>query len=220
MPGANGVLHGGLYAGGVAAPRHQRLMSESVVEVKSLQRLAAEQGREIAELRKSHDDLELRLEVQSNRCMDLERTLEDQEREWAEQAQELEEERDGWKTRFEKEEEKNQHLRMQMGRKDQDIQRMLQRKVSLVLLVFIRSFVRLSRDTRYFVFFPLQEHRPFLFVCLIRRILMVSFVPTQCSAFGLSRRVLQLTLLLLLLLLLVFIVTVCVSICSTVRQTR
>lgn len=114
-------------------PLFQRLVSEEVQELKAYARIIENQNRRLAELERVHGDLEVRLEVQSNRRMELERTLEDRERTWAEQTEELKEDRDNWKDLVNVERTKNGRLMDQVVRKDQDIHRMLQRKVSLLL---------------------------------------------------------------------------------------
>jgi hypothetical protein len=113
-------------------PLFQRLVSEEVQELKAYARIIENQNRRLAELERVHGDLEVRLEVQSNRRMELEKTLEDRERIWAEQTRELERDRDSWKDLVNVERAKNGKLMDQVVRKDQDIHRMLQRKVSLL----------------------------------------------------------------------------------------
>lgn len=113
-------------------PLFQRLVSEEVQELKAYARIIENQNRRLAELERVHGDLEVRLEVQSNRRMELEKTLEDRERTWAGQTGELERDRDSWKDLVNVERAKNGKLMDQVVRKDQDIHRMLQRKVSLL----------------------------------------------------------------------------------------
>lgn len=111
-------------------PLFQRLVSEEVQELKAYARIIENQNRRLAELERVHGDLEVRLEVESNRRMELEKTLEERERNWAEQIEVLEEERDQTKNLVKLERTKNARLMDQVVRKDQDIHRMLQRKVS------------------------------------------------------------------------------------------
>lgn len=111
-------------------PLFQRLVSEEVQELKAYARIIENQNRRLAELERVHGDLEVRLEVESNRRMGLEKTLEERERNWAEQIEALEEERDQTKNLVKLERTKNARLMDQVVRKDQDIHRMLQRKVS------------------------------------------------------------------------------------------
>ena len=111
-------------------PLFQRLVSEEVQELKAYNRIIESQNRRLAELERVHGDLEVRLEVQSNRRLELEKTLEDRERTWAEEIHEIEQERDQQKDLVTAERSKNGRLMDQVVRKDQDIQRMLQRKVS------------------------------------------------------------------------------------------
>jgi len=109
-------------------PLFQRLVSEEVQELKAYARIIETQNRRLSDLERVHCDLELRLELQSNRRMELERTLEDRERKWAEQIRLLEEDRESWKKLVDLEGRKNAKLMDQVARKDQDIHRMLQRK--------------------------------------------------------------------------------------------
>lgn len=109
-------------------PLFQRLVSEEVQELKAYNRIIESQNRRLAELERVHGDLEVRLEVQSNRRLELEKTLEDRERTWAEEIHEIEQERDQQKDLVTAERSKNGRLMDQVVRKDQDIQRMLQRK--------------------------------------------------------------------------------------------
>lgn len=111
-------------------PLFQRLVSEEVQELKAYARIIETQNRRLAELERVHGDLEARLEVQSNRRMELEKTLEDRERNWAEQIEDLKKDREEWKKLVHAERTKNARLMDQVVRKDQDIHRMLQRKVS------------------------------------------------------------------------------------------
>ena len=111
-------------------PLFQRLVSEEVQELKAYARIIENQNRRLSELERVHGDLEVRLEGESSRRMELERTLEERERSWAEQIAELEKERDQWREFVNVERSKNTRLMDQVVRKDQDIHRMLQRKVS------------------------------------------------------------------------------------------
>ena len=109
----------------------QRLVSDGVQELKAYARIIESQNRKLSELEAGHRDLELRLEVQADRSLELETTLEDRERVWMEQIRELEKDRDQWKELVNVERVKNAALMDHLVRKDQDIQRMLQRKVSV-----------------------------------------------------------------------------------------
>ena len=90
------------------------------------------QQRRLNELERVHGDLETRLEQESRGRAQLETTLEQREREWASKFKELEIDRDHWKEIVKQEKAKNAKLIHQVVRKDQDIHRMLQRKVSLL----------------------------------------------------------------------------------------
>lgn len=109
-------------------PMFQRLVSDGVQELKAYARIIENQNRKLAELEAGHRDLELRLEAQASRGLELEATLEDRERIWMGQIHELEKDRDQWKELVSAERTKNAALMDHLVRKDQDIQRMLQRK--------------------------------------------------------------------------------------------
>ena len=111
-------------------PLFERLVTEEVQELKAYARIIENQNRRLAELERVHGDLETRLELESRRRVQLETTLEEREREWALKFQQLEEDRDHWKDVVSSEQNKNARLIDQVVRKDQDIHRMLQRKVS------------------------------------------------------------------------------------------
>jgi hypothetical protein len=113
-------------------PMFQRLVSDGVQELKAYARIIENQNRKLAELEAGHRDLELRLELQASRGLELEATLEDRERTWMGQIRELEKDRDQWKELVSAERAKNAALMDHLVRKDQDIQRMLQRKVSAI----------------------------------------------------------------------------------------
>lgn len=117
---------------GHPTPLFQRLVSEEVQELKAYARIIEQQNRRLAELERVHGDLEQRLEIQSDRRLELEQSLEEREREWAQQIHHLENDRDNWQNIVQLERAKNSRLMEQVARKDQDIHRMLQRKVSLL----------------------------------------------------------------------------------------
>jgi hypothetical protein len=112
-------------------PLFERLVTEEVQEIKSYARIIENQQHRLVELERVHGDLEARLESESNGRKMLENTLEAREREWANKFEELSKERDHWKEVVQLEQTKNARLIDQVVRKDQDIHRMLQRKVSL-----------------------------------------------------------------------------------------
>ena len=111
----------------------QRLVTEEVQELKAYARIIENQNRRLVELERIHGDLESRLELESRGRAQLETTLERRERSWTLKYQELEKDRDQWKSVVAQEEAKNARLFDQVVRKDQDIHRMLQRKVSQIL---------------------------------------------------------------------------------------
>ena len=114
-------------------PLFERLVTEEVQELKAYARIIENQNRRLAELERVHGDLESRLQLESRRRVQLETTLEEREREWALKFQQLEEDRDHWKDVVSSEQNKNARLIDQVVRKDQDIHRMLQRKVSFMI---------------------------------------------------------------------------------------
>ena len=125
---------------GLHTPLYQRLVSDDVQELKSYTRIIESQNRRLVELERVHGDLEARLELQSTSRMDIELTLQLREQQWAEQIAELEKDREHWKAAVEAERTKNSRLMDQVFRKDQDIHRMLQRKVSLGIMPFNNLF--------------------------------------------------------------------------------
>lgn len=110
-------------------PLFERLVTEEVQELKAYARIIENQNRRLAELERVHGDLESRLELESRGRAQLETTLEERERQWALRFKELEADRDRLKEVVKVEQTKNARLRDQVVRKDQDIHRMLQRKV-------------------------------------------------------------------------------------------
>ena len=128
--------HYNLSNSGVSAPPQQpttlfqRLVTEEVQELKAYARIIENQNRRLVELERIHGDLENRLELEARGRAQLETTLERRERSWTMKYHELEKDRDQWKSVVSQEEAKNARLFDQVVRKDQDIHRMLQRKVS------------------------------------------------------------------------------------------
>jgi hypothetical protein len=108
----------------------ERLVTEEVQELKAYARIIESQQRRLAELEQVHRDLEGRLEVESRARQHLELTLEYREREWTNRLDDLRKDRDHWKTVVGSEQTRNARLLDQLSRKEQDIHRMLQRKVS------------------------------------------------------------------------------------------
>lgn len=114
-------------------PMFERLVTEEVQELKTYVRIVENQNRRLSELEEVQSDLENRLEIEAIRRQHLEATLETREREWAEKLEHVESDRDHWKALVGVEKAKNSKLIDQVVRKDQDIHRMLQRKVTAVL---------------------------------------------------------------------------------------
>ena len=134
--GTNGVLESDLnpplqhdLALQQPTPLFERLVTEEVQELRAYVRIVENQSRRLIELERVHGDLEVRLEIESKGRQQLETTLEAREGEWAERLEHIERDRDNWKALVEAEKIKNSKLLDQVHRKDQDIHRMLQRKV-------------------------------------------------------------------------------------------
>ena len=141
--GMNGVVEGDLnpplhndLALQQPTPLFERLVTEEVQELRAYVRIVENQNRRLIELERVHGDLEVRLEIESKSRQQLEATLEAREREWAERLEHVERDRDNWKALVEAEKIKNSKLLDQVYRKDQDIHRMLQRKVRRCMVTF------------------------------------------------------------------------------------
>lgn len=137
-------------------PLFERLVTEEVQELKSCLRMIDSQQRRLNELERVHGDLEIRLEEESRGRTQLEATLEQREREWESRFKELERDRDHWKEIVKLEKSKNAKLIQQINRKDQDIHRMLSRKVrnddrvdSLGYVVLLVLRVHLTCNCQY-----------------------------------------------------------------------
>lgn len=105
-----------------------RLVTEEVQELKAYARIIESQNRRLADLERIHNDLEVRLEMQTQERMDLEATLERHERGWTDKCDALTKDRDQWKRLVQTEQTKNEHLLNLVYRKDKEIHRMIQRK--------------------------------------------------------------------------------------------
>jgi hypothetical protein len=132
-----------------SAPLFERLVTEEVQEIKSYIRIIENQNRRLSELQHLHGDLERRLEVESRTRQQLEATLEGREREWSYRFAELRKERDEWKQVVKAEQAKNTALLEQIRRKDADIHRMLQRKVTPI--IYVRDFAAVCAMCSFFV---------------------------------------------------------------------
>ncbi len=110
-------------------PLFERLVTEEVHEIKAYARILESQNRRLAQLERVHGDLEARLQLESQGRQQLEATLEAREREWAKQLEQLESDRNHWRHLVQVEETKNNRLMEEVMRKEQEIRRMLQRKV-------------------------------------------------------------------------------------------
>jgi len=125
----------------------QRLVTEEVQELKAYARIIENQNHRLVELERIHGDLENRLELEARGRTLLEATLERQERSWTTKYHELEQDRDQWKNVVSQEQAKNARLFDQVVRKDQDIHRMLQRKVSYVEWQRNSNVLKVFKDT-------------------------------------------------------------------------
>jgi hypothetical protein len=114
-------------------PLFERLVTEEVHEIKAYARILESQNRRLAQLERVHGDLEARLQLESQGRQQLEATLEAREREWAKQLEQLESDRNHWRHLVQVEETKNNRLMEEVMRKEQEIRRMLQRKVCFYL---------------------------------------------------------------------------------------
>lgn len=132
-------------------PLFERLVTEEVQELKAYARIIENQNRRLAELERVHSDLNSRLVINSKAKTQLETTLEERELQWALKFQELEADRDRLKEVVKVEQTKNARLRDEVVRKDQDIQRMLLRKVSLHRCLKSFFYVDLSFDLSSFL---------------------------------------------------------------------
>lgn len=114
-------------------PLFERLVTEEVQELKASLRMIENLQRRLDELERVHGELEARLELEAQGKSQLESMLEERERDWAAKFQRLETEKDEWKYQLEREKSKTEQLTMLLNRKNQDIHRMLQRKVRTTL---------------------------------------------------------------------------------------
>lgn len=113
------------------APLFERLVSEEAQQQKTYSRLVETLNRKISTLELAQKDSEDRLKAESQSKYQLEKKLEERENHWSLKFQKLGEERDRLKKAVEAEQATNTKLLDQVKRKDKDIHRMLQRKVSL-----------------------------------------------------------------------------------------
>jgi len=131
------------------APLFERLVTEEVAELKTYARIIETQNRRLADLELSHDDLERRLEIETQKRMSLEQDLDRQNRDWQQKYEILEKERDSWKTMVNAERAKNERLLDQVYRKDKEIHRFIQRKVRYYLNNSVEWRTGLKADLLY-----------------------------------------------------------------------
>jgi hypothetical protein len=129
LSGGGGNIRMNSSVNALPTPMFERLVTEEVQELKAYARIIENQNRRLAELERVHGDLEARLEQEARGRAQLEATLEGRERDWFLRYHELELDRNHWREEVTKEQSKNARLIDQVVRKDQDIHRMLQRKV-------------------------------------------------------------------------------------------
>lgn len=122
-------------------PLFQRLVTEEVQELKHYTRIIEEQNHRLNEVENITDDLDRKLQKQTKARTDLERTLELRERQWADKFEKLEAERDHWKEVVQQEKRMNTRLNEQVARMEQEIHRMLQRKVRVPYVMLCNVFV-------------------------------------------------------------------------------
>jgi Skp family chaperone for outer membrane proteins len=122
-----------------ALPNHQQApffervgVRGDVKVVQNYSRIVKQQNARLKELEKIHKELEARLETEAKQKDLLEATLEQRESEWERRLERTVAERDHFKQKMNEERAKNDYLSDQLSRKDQDIHRMMQRKVRLV----------------------------------------------------------------------------------------
>jgi len=113
-------------------PLFERLVTEEVQEIKTYIRMIESLNRRLSDMQGVQDDLETRLEKSTQDKLDMENQLEDLNRNWVRKCGDLEGERDAWAKRCDSERGRNERLSDLVNRKDKEIQRMIQRKVSLL----------------------------------------------------------------------------------------
>jgi hypothetical protein len=127
----------------------ERLVTEEAAELKTYSRIIESQNRRLADLEVSHDDLERRLEMETQKRILVQQDLDRQNLEWQQKYETLEKDRDLWKHLVNAERAKNERLLDQVMRKDREIHRMIQRKVCMCVWVslceqYILSFFFLT----------------------------------------------------------------------------
>jgi Skp family chaperone for outer membrane proteins len=122
-----------------AVPNHQQApffervgVRGDVKVVQNYSRIVKQQNARLKELETIHKELEARLETEAKQKDLLEATLEQRESEWERRLERTVAERDQFKQKMNEERAKNDYLSDQLSRKDQDIHRMMQRKVRIV----------------------------------------------------------------------------------------
>lgn len=106
----------------------ERLVTEESVELKTYSRIIESQNRRLADLEVSHDDLERRLEMETQKRISVQQDLDRQNLEWQQKYETLEKDLESWKKLVNAERAKNERLLDQVMRKDREIHRMIQRK--------------------------------------------------------------------------------------------
>jgi hypothetical protein len=122
------------------APLFQRLVTEEVQELKHYVRMIADQDCRLNEVVNITVDLDRKLQKQTKARTDLERTLELRERQWADKFEKLEADRDHWKDVVQQEKRINSRFTDQVARMEQEIHKLLQRKVSVCVVCVPRIF--------------------------------------------------------------------------------
>lgn len=110
-------------------PLFERLATEEAAELKTYSRIIESQNRRLSDLEVSHEDLEQRLERETQKRISLQQDLDRQNLVWQNKYETLEKDRDAWKNMVNAERARNERLLDQVMRKDREIHRMIQRKV-------------------------------------------------------------------------------------------
>lgn len=109
-------------------PLFERLATEEAAELKTYSRIIESQNRRLSDLEVSHEDLEQRLERETQKRISLQQDLDRQNLVWQNKYETLEKDRDVWKNMVNAERARNERLLDQVMRKDREIHRMIQRK--------------------------------------------------------------------------------------------
>jgi len=118
-------------------PLFERLQTEEIAELKSYNRILSLKNHQISTFESLLEDLETRLEQETSNRLNLEHLLESSNNTHLKERLSLEKDVDMWKTRVQVEKMKNKKLLEEVNKKDKEIHKMMQRKVSIFFPVFI-----------------------------------------------------------------------------------